>query len=321
MLLAAVKILLEADLMFDSLNLFLYNSIDNPNFEIQTDSSMFSRILFYFFLAFCAVGNAQITCTPSDSSLFVVKITELSAVHGKNLGDSLVAVGKSFLDTPYVEKTLEIGDTETLVINLRGLDCTTFVENALAFTWMLKEEEADFKHFTKKLKTIRYRDGLLNGYPSRLHYFTEWIRNNKKKGLVEDVTANIGGIENKKAINFMGTHRDLYPFLKRDENYNAILEAETELAQESLCILPQNQIEDSEHLIQSGDIIALATSIKGLDVTHTGIAIRQEDGRIHLLHASSLGSVRITQEPLLDYLKKIKSNIGIIVARPTLLSP
>ena len=115
----------------------------------------------------------------------------------------------------------------------------------------------------------------------------------------------------------MGTHRNLYPSLADDENFEAIQKVEQELAKETLCILPQDLIGDQEDLIHSGDIIALATSIKGLDVTHTGIAI-QHRGRLHLLHASSKnGKVEITEEPLADYLKGIKSNIGIIVARPT----
>ena len=159
------------------------------------------------------------------------------------------------------------------------------------------------------------------GYPSRLHYFTEWIRNNEKKGLVKDITRELGGVELEKPINFMGTHRNLYPFLASDENFEAMLKVEKELAKEKLCYLPQDHIESKEHLIKSGDILALATSIKGLDVTHTGIAIHQPDGRLHLLHASSKnGEVEISELPLADYLKNIKSNIGIIVARPTLLS-
>ncbi len=221
------------------------------------------------------------------------------------------------MGTPYVEKTLEVGETETLVINFGGLDCTTFVENVLAFALTLKQEEGSFSHFTENLKTIRYRDGNLDGYPSRLHYFTDWIRNNEKKGIVRDITSELGGTELKKAINFMGTHRNLYPFLANDANFTAMQAVERELAEETLCILPKDQIEKQEHLIYSGDIIALATSIKGLDVTHTGIAI-QHKGRLHLLHASSKnGEVEITEEPLADYLKGIKSNIGIIVARPT----
>lgn len=283
-------------------------------------SVMKNKIVIVFLILATYTNAQQITCSPEDKSLFETKISDLEKTRASSLGDTIAMVGQSFLGTPYVEKTLEVGDTETLVVNFGGLDCTTFVENVLAFSLMLKEQQKNFENFTENLETVRYRNGDLNGYPSRLHYFTEWIRNNEKKGLVKDITADLGGVELEKPINFMGTHRDLYPFLTSDENFDAMLAVEKEIAQEKLCYLPQDQIESKEHLIKSGDIIALATSIKGLDVTHTGIAIHQPDGRLHLLHASSKnGEVEISELPLADYLKNIKSNIGVIVARPTLL--
>lgn len=263
----------------------------------------------------------QISCDPKDRSLFEEKMARLQPVEGRNLGDSLVQLGKTFLGTPYVEKTLEIGRTESLVVNLRGLDCTTFVENVLAFGLLVKHGEQGFEDFADHLKTIRYRDGELRGYPSRLHYFSDWIANNEKKGLVRDISAELGGIELHKPLDFMGTHRELYPFLASDANYGAMLEVEAQLSHRPLCYLPREGLREREGLIRSGDIIALATSIKGLDVTHTGIAVQMEDGRIHLLHASSSNDrVEITEQPLVDYLKGIKGNIGIMVARP-LLSP
>ena len=282
---------------------------------------MKSKNISLLILLFGWLGQAQqITCSPKDRPLFDTKMHALATIEASNLGDTIALVGQSFLGTPYVEKTLEVGDTETLVVNFSGLDCTTFVENVLAFTALLKKQQNDFQYFASELETIRYRNGEMKGYPSRLHYFTEWIRNNEKKGLVKDITKDLGGIELEKPINFMGTHRDLYPFLASDANFQAMQQVEYELAKEILCYIPQDQIADKEHLIQSGDIIALATSIKGLDVTHTGIAIHQPDGRLHLLHASSKnGEVEISELPLADYLKNIKSNIGIIVARPTLL--
>ena len=273
-----------------------------------------AHLFLFLFFVYC-FSFSQLTCAPADRALFNIKIEALKELKAKSYGDSLIAIGKSFLGTPYVEKTLEIGETETLVINLSGLDCTTFIENVLAFSMTLKTQEKSFLDFTKNLETIRYRNGALNGYPSRLHYFTDWIRDNEKIGLVNNITANLNGIPLKKEINFMGTHRKLYPFLKDDENYKRIQETEAELAKETLCYLPQKDIESQEKKMASGDIIALVTSIKGLDVTHTGFAIRQPNGRIHLLHASSSGEVKISKEPLVDYLKKIKNNIGIIVAR------
>lgn len=270
-------------------------------------------VLFLFMFAF---GEAQITCLPADRALYQIKMESFKEIDAVKFGDSLVAIGKSFLGTPYVEKTLEIGAKETLVINLQGLDCTTFVENVLAFAHTLRTPEPLFQDFIKNLETIRYRGGVLNGYPSRLHYFTEWIRDNEKKVLVKNITPDLGGISVEKPINFMGTHRTLYPYLKDDENYRRIKEMETELAKEPLCYLPQKNIPEQEKQLQSGDIIALVTSIKGLDVTHTGFAIKKPNGRIHLLHASISGEVKISEEPLVDYLKKVKNNIGIIVARP-----
>lgn len=260
--------------------------------------------------------SQQIVCSAQDSAAFETKIAEIKPLKTEDFGATVVAVGKTFLGTPYVAKTLEIGETESLVINLQGLDCTTFVENVLAFSLMLIKEQTDFNDFTKNLETIRYKDGKLAGYPSRLHYFSEWIANNEAKGLLNDITAEIGGTPITKEINFMSTHRELYLFLKNnDENLAEIKASENYLNSQEICILRQDQIEANEHLIQSGDIIALTTSIKGLDITHTGIATREKDGRIHLLHASTSGAVEVSALPLVDYLKGIKNNTGIMVAR------
>ena len=259
----------------------------------------------------------QITCSPKDKAAVEEKINTIERMLQSNYGNTLVSVGKTFMTTPYVAKTLDIGDTETLVVNLQGLDCTTFVENVLAFSMLLRQQEYSFDAFINNLEIIRYKDGVLDGYASRLHYFSEWIANNAEKTLVKDITGEIGGIEITKDIDFMSTHRNLYPYLADDLNFAKIKASEDYLKNQIICVLAQNKIAENEHLIQSGDIIALATSINGLDVTHTGMATREIDGRIHLLHAST-GSmeVEVSKLPLADYLKNIKSNIGIMVARP-----
>ncbi len=268
--------------------------------------------LFFIFPAICSAQT--ITCSPADKQTVENKLIEIDGLLENDFGKTIVAVGKTFLGIPYVAKTLEIGDTETLVVNL---DCTTYVENVLAFSLMLEKGQSSFDDFTETLENIRYKNGELEGYASRLHYFSEWIANNEKKGLLKDITAEIGGTEITKDINFMSTHRELYPFLSDDDNFEKIQASENYLNDQAICILPQDQIAANEHLIQTGDIIALTTSIDGLDITHTGIATREKDGRIHLLHAST-GSmeVEVSELPLADYLKKIKSNTGIMVARP-----
>jgi len=271
------------------------------------------RLSYIFFFFVTSITFAQnITCSQADKQAFEDKTIQIDGLLEKDFGKTLVAVGKTFIGIPYVAKTLEIGETESLVVNLQGLDCTTFVENVLAFSLLLRDGKSDFDSFTETLEKIRYNDGKLDGYGSRLHYFSEWISNNEEKGLLNEVTAEIGGVEVKKEINFMGTHRDLYPFLKDDQNYEKIVATEKAMKERTFCYLPQDQIEANEHLIQTGDIIALATSIDGLDVTHTGIATREKDGRIHLLHAST-GSmeVEVTELPMADYLKKVKRISGL----------
>lgn len=276
--------------------------------------------LFSLLVLLFVMGNIyaqQITCSSADKEAFENKTIEIDGLLERDFGKTIVAIGKTFIGTPYVAKTLEVGTTESLVINLHGLDCTTYVENVLAFGFLLKDGKADFDDFAKALETIRYKDGNLDGYSSRLHYFSEWIANNESKGILKDITAEIGGTEITKEINFMSTHRDLYPFLKDDANFEKIKASENYLNNQAICILPQDQIAINEHLINTGDIIALTTSIKGLDITHTGIATREKDGRIHLLHASTgSNEVEVSKLPLAAYLKKIKKNTGIMVVRP-----
>ncbi len=274
--------------------------------------------VFILFISPTLCSAQTITCSPAEKQAVENKLIEIDGLLENDFGKTMVSVGKTFMGTPYVAKTLEIGDIETLVVNLQGLDCTTYVENVLAFSLILEKGESSFDDFTETLEKIRYKDGGLEGYASRLHYFSEWIANNEKKGLLKDITGEIGGTEITKEINFMSTHRDLYPFLRDDENFEKIQASEKGLNDQAICIVPQDQIAANEHLVHTGDIIALTTSIDGLDITHTGIATREKDGRIHLLHAST-GSmeVEVSELPLVDYLKKIKSNTGIMVARST----
>ena len=114
---------------------------------------------------------------------------------------------------------MELGDTETLIVNLHGLDCTTYIENALAFSMLLKQKEYTFDAYVDNLEIIRYKDGAMNGYASRLHYFSEWIANNAEKGLLKNVTGEIGGTEITKKINFMSSHHELYPFQSNESNF------------------------------------------------------------------------------------------------------
>ncbi|MCX2718671.1 N-acetylmuramoyl-L-alanine amidase-like domain-containing protein [Lentiprolixibacter aurantiacus] len=261
----------------------------------------------------CSQG---IVCSVEDRNVFNSKVEAIKDLPNEAAGTLLVSVGSTFLGTPYVAGTLEIGEIEQLVINLQGLDCTTFVENVLALSLLIREQDTSFDNYAKALQKIRYRDGQLTGYASRLHYFSEWIRDNEKKGLVKDMSIGLGGLPSGKTLNFMTSNRELYPRLSDPGAFQKMEAVERQLENQPYSYIPGKVLIKRVNDLRHGDIIALATNINGLDVTHTGIVFRKENGVLHLLHASSRGQVEVSEKPLLDYLSGVKGNTGILVARP-----
>jgi hypothetical protein len=229
----------------------------------------------------------------------------------------MLEIGKFFLGTPYVTGTLETKRVEHLVVNLREYDCVTFIENVVALLWHVKSRGKSFETFRRLLQKIRYRQGRLQGYSSRLHYFSDWIHDNQKKGIVRDVTAKIGGRPLRKAITFMTTHPDLYPPLKNVTKLRRMKLIEKTISRRSPFFIPKKTLGRLEDRIRDGDLIAITTNTKGLDVQHVGLAARVKN-RIHLLHASIIeGKVVLSKKTLYQYLMKSKVRSGIMVARIT----
>ena len=238
-------------------------------------------------------------------------------LENKPIGDVIVEIGKSFLGTNYVAHGIEKGDKETLVINLTGLDCEAFLENALVFARCIKEKKTTFKDYENELTKVRYRNGIIDLYPSRLHYFSDWIYDNEKKGIVKNISGEIGGDTIRFNVNFMSTHPDLYARLKGHPDFIPIIERqEKEINKRKYYYIPKWMVFKVEKKIHNGDLIAITSNVKGLDINHVGIAVRMDDGRIHFMHAPDVGyKVQITEIPLADYLMKIKKDTGIMVLR------
>ena len=235
----------------------------------------------------------------------------------KPINEIIVEIGKSFSGTDYETHTLEKDGEEKLVINLTGLDCFTFLENALALSRCIKKGDTSFEDYKNELTLIRYRDGLIDQYPSRLHYFTDWIYNNQEKGVVEDITRQLGGERLNLNLNFMSEHPDYYMQLKENHYYIQIIKKlEEAINHRDYFFIPQEKIAGIENKIENGDLLAFTSTIEGLDVNHVGIAVRMDDERIHVLHAPNVGyKVQITNKPLPEYVMGIKKDSGIIVAR------
>ncbi len=246
------------------------------------------------------------------------KLNELETVDNTlDISELMKIVGETFIGTPYEAGTLDVNMKEELIVKLSGLDCVTFIENTLTLARLIRKQRLTVEDFREELKYIRYRQGKLNGYLSRLHYFTDWIYDNEQKGVVKDITKETGGKILDKEINFMSTHTDSYKVLKKNPDLvNELRLIEEEISQREIYYIPISKVDEKYNLMKDGDIIATATGIDGLDVTHTGIIYKSE-GETKFLHASLKSKeVIITSGELSEYLQGIKKCTGIIIARP-----
>jgi len=245
----------------------------------------------------------------------LIKYLDKKKTSRKISGHLMLEIGKFFLGTQYLVGPLEMKGAEHLVVNLREFDCVTFVESVVALIWCVRSGEKSFETFRMLLNKIRYRQGRLEGYSSRLHYFSDWIHDNQKKGILKDVTRKIGGRPLRKAIDFMTTHPELYPPLKNAANFRSMKSVEERISRRPLFFIPKKDLRRLEDRAEDGDIIAVTSNVAGLDVQHVGLAARVKH-RIHLLHASSSeGKVVLSEETLYRYLMKSRTRSGIMVAR------
>lgn len=269
---------------------------------------------------------ARATWSERDWSIFESKVRWADAEELASLdpGAAIGRLSESFVGTPYTPGTLEAPGPEGLVINFREFDCVTFVENMLAMTRFIRAGGADLlddpasaqSAYAEYLKALRYRGGALDGYTSRLHYFSEWLTDNDTRGLVTIVTGDLEPATDDEPIDFMSTHPDAYRQLADANVLGEISAMETRLnATGPRTFVPQGRIADVADHIETGDVIAATSTVEGLDIAHTGLAL-WVDGQLHMIHAPLVGSsVEISEVPLAERIQTISGQDGIMVAR------
>ncbi len=233
--------------------------------------------------------------------------------------------GHQFINVPYVAQTLEISTTEKLIINLRGLDCSTFVETVMALSMTTKQRSTEWQDYCKNLALIRYRNGKVEGYASRNHYFHWWVENNLKKGLV--TLPEIPMAIKKRQIldlSYMTSHVNNYRML-RDGGAKVksdIRNYEKASFGKVMYYIPASQLGNGKDVltcIKDGDILAMVTKRHGLDTSHIGIAEWGSDGKLHLLNASKIHK-KVVLEPrtLQQYMATQRLQQGVWVIRAEL---
>ncbi|MFB0564379.1 MAG: N-acetylmuramoyl-L-alanine amidase-like domain-containing protein [Candidatus Aminicenantaceae bacterium] len=233
------------------------------------------------------------------------------------IGECMGKIGRLLLGTEYVAGTLEGKGPEACRVYLTGLDCVTFYENVLCMTRILKKGKTTFDDFLAELTFTRYRGGKLTDYTSRLHYTSDWIYDNEKKMIVRNITQEIGGEEYTQEVSFMSQNPNYYRALVEfPEFVGTISRIEQEINRRKHWYIPKRKVKQAQECLRTGDIIAIATPKKGLDYAHTGLAFRDERGKVRFLHASSVQKKVVLDAELYNYLQSGQEHIGITVARP-----
>ena len=271
-------------------------------------------------------GEPEGSWNQADWDIFASHIREAEDLRlaSKPVGEAIAALARTFVGTIYTPGTLEAEGPEGLVINFREFDCVTFVETLLAMTRFIRESGSDplwnraraEANYEGYLADLRYRGGVIDGYPSRLHYFSEWFADNARMGLLTDVTSELSPLTDAEPIDYMSTHAEAYRQLSDSAFLEQIVEMEARLnGLGPRLYVPQDRISEIETGIESGDVIAATSTVAGLDIAHTGIAIRI-DGRIYMIHAPLVGRVvELSDVPLADRIRSISTQDGVMVAR------
>lgn len=271
-----------------------------------------------------AIGPDQIRFhnETSDTVRITEILTEVLSNDPGNPGQRMEIIGRKFLDTPYVAHTLESepGQPEMLTVNVDELDCTTFVETVAAMAMTVGEGRSSWRDFVHNLERIRYRGGNINGYSSRLHYIADWIVDNSYRGNLKDAAPSFPRPSYiTKTINFMTANRDRYPALTDSVQFDKVRSIEDGYRNHRFPYIKTIDLgrKETKAAFRTGDIVALTTNLKNLDVTHLGIVVLIK-GEPFLMHASSsLGKVVITTVPLDEFMRRNRSLTGVRVFRLT----
>ena len=284
--------------------------------KLEIHSPIYNKVFCWVLLMLLSLPVAgQVTYQKKDS----IRICQLLKQSPSTA--STLWLARQFKEVPYVAHTLEVNDNEQLVVNARQLDCTTLVETVTALKICAQQGRKTFADYTNTLRNLRYRQGIVDGYPSRLHYFSDWILDKVRMKMVDDIQSPNPPFTALQhiAVGYMSTHPNAYQALKaHPELVPVIRQQEEALTGRTARYIPKGDIRNTALLrqtVKDGDIIAITCNKEGLDIAHLGFAVWRGDG-LHLLNASQIHG-KVVEEPmtLRYYLSKHKTFTGIRIIR------
>jgi hypothetical protein len=290
-------------------------SITNQRHEVKRDAVSFSL---WSPAKETALSDQSNSLGDADIIRFqqIMQYADSQSLHDRPMGEIVQAIAYQLLGSPYKANLLDQSSKEKLVVSLTQFDCVLFVETVLALARGVAVQDYSYQSFADHLQQQRYRDSKLNDYCSRLHYFSEWIDDNQKRGNLLNIVNELGGVSFPKVLDFMSTHRSSYPPIAHDDTtYRCVQQMESSLNPFTIHYIPESEISQIYSRLKPGDVVAIATDIPGLDVTHTGLVYRNSDGSIGLIHAAPGSGVKVSPD-LQRYVSQVGNQIGILVTRP-----
>ena len=277
-------------------------------------------------LGFLYTGSVTAQPTAADKQTISTWLTEGQVVYDnlrqespsrERLTSELIRFySTKHLGITYVGGLLEVPPVETLVVTLQGSDCVLFVEHAVAMAMTTMQGSTDFEQFTSNLALFRYGDGIIDGYASRLHYFSDWLKTNETYSRIH-ILFQQDDLPTLNELGFMTLNRQAYRQLAASDSvFTLIQQRERELNEAGgLHYIPMQKIPEFESRLQTGDILSFVTTIEGLDITHTAI-VKRDGNRVGFWHASTTGSVIEDPKTIYEYVRDRRNVKGIIIARP-----
>lgn len=212
-------------------------------------------------------------------------------------GSRIAFLSTQFIGIPYHESTL-VGDLDTeevFTVNLEELDCFTMLDYIEAMRL-----SSTFSLFRANLKQVRYQNGIIS-FEKRNHFFSDWAVYNSDS--IEDLTSRLcpGKVRSvKKQLNL------------KDDGFFFVPGIKT--VQREIKYIPSAAIDESVAAqLKTGDYIGIYSSIKGLDVAHVGIFIREGNSMV-LRHAAARSEFRRVLDQ--DFMEYVAQKPGIMVLRP-----
>ena len=264
----------------------------------------YSLLTMIFLVALCV--QAQVTYQRQDS------LTICRLLQSATPQTGVLTLARHFLGVPYVAHTLEV-----------NVDASQPVERdeRLVVNMCAQQGKRTWNDYTSVLRRLRYRGGVLDGYASRLHYFSDWISDKRAMQLVQEIqrpNPPFTAVQ-KIAVSYMSKHPQAYRALKAHPGLVPLIRRqEQSLTGQTARYIPRKEVKNTtlmRQTVKDGDIIAITCNKAGLDIAHLGFAVWRSDG-LHLLNASQLHH-KVVEEPmtLRNYLSKHPTFTGIRIVR------